>query len=69
VNEELLASRFHGALAGGHLFAAYYNFRKRNWIDLAIHCAFLVYDVSSAISHNRDAKEQGNGRWTEDVTG
>jgi hypothetical protein len=78
VNVDFIASRFHGALAAGHLFAAYYNIRKRNYLDAFIHGAFCLYDTASAVKHDRQSRidlisnlteEQLDGRWTEDFTG
>ena len=68
MNNDYLASRFHGALAFGHLYAAWFHYKRRNHLDTAIHLAFCLYDAASAIRHNKQSKEQVNVEWTADLT-
>jgi hypothetical protein len=69
MNIDFIASRFHAALAGGHLFALWFNLKRKNRVDAAIHAAFLLYDGASAIRHHKQSKEQTNGRRQEHFTG
>ena len=46
----------HGVLSAFHTLGIVYNVRRRNWWDVAIHTACVVYDTKSAIHHYKEAK-------------
>ena len=48
-----LACFVHGALAALHTLGAVYNFRRKNWCDVAAHVAAGLYDARSAHHHYR----------------
>ena len=48
-----LAYFVHGALTALHTLGAIYNFRRRNWKDVAIHVAAALYDARSVRHHYR----------------
>jgi len=48
-----LACLVHGALAALHTLGAVYNYRRKNWVDVAAHVAAAVYDARSARHHYR----------------
>lgn len=58
MNVEFIASRFHAALAGGHLFAVWFNLKRRNRMDAAIHALFVLYDGASALRHHKQSKKE-----------
>jgi hypothetical protein len=43
----------HGALTALHALGAVYNYRRRNWRDVAAHLAAATYDAHSARHHYR----------------
>ena len=43
----------HGALAALHALGAVYNYRRKNWGDVAAHIAAALYDAHSAHHHYR----------------
>lgn len=43
----------HGALTALHTLGAVYNYRRRNWGDVAAHIAAALYDARSARHHYR----------------
>jgi hypothetical protein len=43
----------HGALTALHTLGAVYNYRRRNWGDVAAHLAAALYDARSARHHYR----------------
>lgn len=55
---EVIASRFHAGLAALHFVAAWFNFRKKNYVDCGIHAAFTLYDLASAIRHAQDGTDK-----------
>jgi len=48
-----LACLVHGALAALHTLGAVYNYRRKNWGDVAAHVAAALYDAHSAHHHYR----------------
>jgi hypothetical protein len=48
-----LACLVHGALTALHTLGAVYNYRRRNWRDVAAHVAAALYDARSARHHYR----------------
>jgi len=48
-----LACLVHGALAALHALGAVYNYRRKNWGDVAAHVAAALYDAHSAHHHYR----------------
>jgi hypothetical protein len=48
-----LACLVHGALAALHALGAVYNYRRKNWRDVAAHTAAALYDAHSAHHHYR----------------
>lgn len=52
-----LAMFVHGALAGLHVLGVVYNFRRRNWWDVAAHAAAAVYDTHSVVKHAADCRD------------
>jgi hypothetical protein len=48
-----LACLVHGALTALHALGAVYNYRRRNWRDVAAHVAAALYDARSARHHYR----------------
>lgn len=48
-----LACLVHGALAALHTLGAVYNYRRKNWTDVAAHVAAALYDARSARHHYR----------------
>jgi hypothetical protein len=48
-----LACLVHGALTALHALGAVYNYRRRNWGDVAAHVAAALYDARSARHHYR----------------
>jgi hypothetical protein len=70
MNNDYLASRFHGALAFGHLYAAWFNYKRRNHLDTAIHLAFFFYDCASTVRHSKQSiEEQLNSITEENIHG
>ncbi|PYS01142.1 MAG: hypothetical protein DMG12_15950 [Acidobacteria bacterium] len=48
---QCLATFVHGALAALHALGVGYNFRRRNWFDVAAHSAAMAYDVWATAKH------------------
>jgi hypothetical protein len=48
-----LACLVHGALTALHALGAVYNYRRRNWSDVAAHVMAALYDAHSAQHHYR----------------
>jgi hypothetical protein len=48
-----LAGFVHGALAALHTLGALYNYRRKNWRDVAVHVAAAAYDMRSVRHHHR----------------
>jgi hypothetical protein len=46
----------HGALTALHALGAVYNYRRRNWRDVAAHLAAAAYGAHSARHHYRMEK-------------
>lgn len=51
----------HAGLVLGHALGLYYNWRRGNRRDVALHLAFMVYDGVSTIKHLRGARWQDDG--------
>jgi hypothetical protein len=52
-----MAAWVHGGLSALHAAGLIYNLRRRQWMDAAIHGAFLIYDTRATFLHARDAHE------------
>lgn len=46
----------HGLLAGLHLIGLGYNLQRRNWFDVAMHAAALVYDAHAVTTHLQEVR-------------
>lgn len=55
---EIIASRFHGGLAFCHAIAVWFNIRKKNYVDAAVHLVFVAYDTASAVSHHKQSGDK-----------
>lgn len=44
----------HGVLAGLHILGAVYNFRRKNWLDVAAHTGAAGYDAWAFTKHLRN---------------
>ena len=47
----------HGALTSLHALGIVYNWRRRNWADVAMHGAWLVYDADATRRHWKTTNE------------
>jgi len=52
---ESLAASFHRALALGHIVAAWFNWRRKNWKWVAFHAVVAGFDLRAARAHEMDA--------------
>jgi hypothetical protein len=52
---ESLAASFHRALAFGHVIAAWFNWRRKNWRWVAFHAVVAWFDFHAAQAHERDS--------------
>ena len=53
----------HGALAFGHSLGIFYNLRRKNWFDVAMHTAATAYDLWAVSKHMRDSHDHGLDKW------
>ena len=51
----VLGAYVHGALTALHVLGLGYNVRRRNWTDVALHLAWVVYDARAMRHHWRQA--------------
>lgn len=51
---EKAGERVHGALVFGHVFAAWWNFKKGNLLQAALHVAFIVFEIWAVREHTKE---------------
>lgn len=54
---EGLSTFVHGGLCAGHLLGLFYNLKRKNYADAAIHGVVAVYDCLSTLYHYKEAKK------------
>ncbi len=52
-----LAVFVHGVLATFHALGVLYNWKRRNYTDVAIHGAAFTYDLHAVHKHIQDVRE------------
>lgn len=57
---DTLGAWVHGALTALHALGAFYNVRRKNWWDAALHGAWLVYDADATRRHMKNRKIDGS---------
>ena len=62
-----LACFVHGALTALHALGAVYNYRRRNWGDVAAHIMAALYDARSARHHYRTEQIARRRGWSSHV--
>lgn len=56
-DQESFSTFVHGGLCAGHLLGMFYNFKKKNYIDMSIHGLVAIYDLLSTYKHYKEVNK------------